>query len=62
LSAGTSHLRSPPVTLKSTSAPFLASDCIASKTSGEYPEPSNIRSNAPERRASSASDTSVVIR
>ena len=34
-SAGTSTVRSPPVTLESTSTPFLPSACMLSNTTGE---------------------------
>ena len=47
LSAGASILRSPPVTLKRTSTPFLPSACMLSKTTGEYPVASKMMSNGP---------------
>ena len=46
-SAGTSIILSPPVTLDSTSTPFLPSACMLSKTTGEEPVASKIRSNGP---------------
>ena len=57
-SAGTSVERLPPVTLDSTRTPSLPRTCMASKTSGEKPVASKMRSMGP---ASATAAVSVVV-
>jgi hypothetical protein len=60
LSAGTSIVRSPPVTLDKTSTPFLPSARMLSNTTGEKPVASKITSKGPYFFAPSMTDNSFV--
>ena len=61
-SAGTWIILSPPVTLESTSTPFLPRACMLSKTTPELPVASKIKSNGPNFCPPSTIGTSWVIR